>query len=608
MTRAAIYARFSTELQNEKSTEDQIALCRAYAIRNGLDVVAVYEDKARSGASMFGRDGLLTLLEAAGQKTFDAIVVEALDRLSRDMADLAGLHKRLSFLGIEIQAVHDGIADAVLIGIRGLVGQMQRDDGAKKVRRGMAGVVRDGRHAGGRAYGYRPILGRPGELEVVEREAEVVRRIFDAYSAGRTPRDLACDLNRDGIAPPRGTRWNGSTINGNAQRGVGLLFNELYVGRIIWNKVRMVKNPDTGKRVSRPNPKDQWQTKEVPHLRIVDDDVWQKVQALKIARVNASSHFKRRPAHLLSGLLRCGICGSGMSVHDRDKTGKTRIRCSAVRESGSCSNRRIIYLPEIERAVLDGMREQLRAPDLIEAYIRKYNQERRELAARSNSMRSALEGKRDRAKGELQRAIDLVIRGVIAEEDAKQRIAELKSQLSLIEAELFSLDEPPSAVALHPATLQRYTKTVDGLSKALADHATAADDRGPLIQNFRELVHSVTVHPKPARKGFEIEVKGKLAALIGGAAFPTARYTGKPTPLGGRHGAAIRGDSGCEVVAGGRYHPLSVRKSAYAVSPQHRAPLFRREGTPWRRRLPGQGVATSRFRPIFLAHASASCA
>ncbi|MGX5850063.1 recombinase family protein [Mesorhizobium sp. PL10] len=98
MTRAAIYARFSTELQNERSTEDQIALCRAYAVRNGLDVVAVYEDRARSGASMFGRDGLLALMEAAGQNRFDTLVVEALDRLSRDMADLAGLHKRLSFL------------------------------------------------------------------------------------------------------------------------------------------------------------------------------------------------------------------------------------------------------------------------------------------------------------------------------------------------------------------------------------------------------------------------------------------------------------------------------------------------------------------------------
>jgi DNA invertase Pin-like site-specific DNA recombinase len=149
MKPAAIYARFSTELQNERSTEDQIALCRTYAARHQLNVVATFEDKARSGASVFGRDGLMKLMDAARENLFTVVIVEALDRLSRDMEDLAGIHKRLSFQGIEIQAVHDGTADSILIGIRGLVGQMQREDGAKKVRRGIAGVVRDGRHAGG---------------------------------------------------------------------------------------------------------------------------------------------------------------------------------------------------------------------------------------------------------------------------------------------------------------------------------------------------------------------------------------------------------------------------------------------------------------------------
>ena len=209
-------------------------------------------------------------------RAFDVVVVEALDRLSRDMEDLAGIHKRLSFLGIEIDAVHDGTADAMLVGIRGLIGQMQREDGAKKVRRGMAGVVRDGRHAGGRAYGYRVVPGRRGELEIVEEEAEVVRRIFAEYAAGRPPRDIAGDLNRDGVAPPRG---HGGTLRPSmATRSAasGMIFNELYVGRIVWNKVRMVKNPDTGKRLSRPNPRDQWQGHRCPHLRIIDDETWDK--------------------------------------------------------------------------------------------------------------------------------------------------------------------------------------------------------------------------------------------------------------------------------------------------------------------------------------------
>lgn len=277
MKPAAIYARFSTELQNEKSTEDQIALCRAYAARHQLNIVATFEDKARSGASVFGRNGLMQLMDAARQHRFTVVIVEALDRLSRDMEDLAGIHKRLSFQGIEIQAVHDGTADSILIGIRGLVGQMQREDGAKKVRRGMAGVVRDGRHAGGRAYGYRSVPGKPGELEIVDDEAAIVRRIFAAYGAGRTPRDIAHDLNRENVLPPRGRQWNASTINGNAQRGAGLIFNELYAGRIIWNKVRMVKDPDTGKRLSRPNSRDEWQCINVPQLRIVEQSVWDRL-------------------------------------------------------------------------------------------------------------------------------------------------------------------------------------------------------------------------------------------------------------------------------------------------------------------------------------------
>lgn len=122
MPRAAIYARFSSDLQRDRSIEDQVALCQSYAAREGFPVVRLYEDRARSGASIFGRDGLMQLMEASRDRLFDVVVVEALDRLSRDQEDLAGLYKRLAFAGIEIRAVHDGVADQIQVGIRGLVG------------------------------------------------------------------------------------------------------------------------------------------------------------------------------------------------------------------------------------------------------------------------------------------------------------------------------------------------------------------------------------------------------------------------------------------------------------------------------------------------------
>uniref|UniRef100_UPI00273DAF2F recombinase family protein n=1 Tax=Oceaniradius stylonematis TaxID=2184161 RepID=UPI00273DAF2F len=263
MQRAAIYARFSTDLQNDRSVEDQHALCRTFAEREGLNPILQFEDRAQSGATLVGRNGIARLMRAAQNGQYSVLIVEALDRLSRDQEDLAHIWKRLSFLGIEIRAVHDGTADAIQVGIRGLLGNLFLTDLAHKVRRGMDGVVRDGRHAGGKAYGYAPVPGQPGELEIVREEAETVRRIFKEYAAGRTPREIAHDLNADQVPPPRGKHWTASTINGNKTRHHGILLNELYAGVLVWNRVRMIKNPDTGRRVSRPNPEEEWKRTEV---------------------------------------------------------------------------------------------------------------------------------------------------------------------------------------------------------------------------------------------------------------------------------------------------------------------------------------------------------
>jgi site-specific DNA recombinase len=136
LKRAFIYARYSTDLQNERSVED-------------LTIVGSEHDRAKSGASIFGRSGLTRIIEAATRGEFDVLISEHPDRISRDMADLAGIHKTLEFRGIEMNCVNAGRMDALQIGMHGVVGQMQREEGAKKVRRGLAGVVRDGRSAGG---------------------------------------------------------------------------------------------------------------------------------------------------------------------------------------------------------------------------------------------------------------------------------------------------------------------------------------------------------------------------------------------------------------------------------------------------------------------------
>ena len=119
-------------------------------------------------------------------------------------------------------------------------------DLADKTRRGLRGRVELGKSGGGLCYGYRVRRAThdgmaTGEREIVPAEAEVVRRIFSVYSTGMSPKAIARQLNAERCPGPGGAPWNPSTIHGNPARGTGILNNELYVGRLVWNRLRYVE-------------------------------------------------------------------------------------------------------------------------------------------------------------------------------------------------------------------------------------------------------------------------------------------------------------------------------------------------------------------------------
>jgi len=116
--RAAIYARFSTDLQRSESIQDQEHLCRALANRHGWEVVGVFGDRGMSGASTF-RPGYQDMLRAAQHGEFQVLVAEALDRLSRDQEDVAGLFKALSFAGVKIVTHAEGEINELHVGLKG---------------------------------------------------------------------------------------------------------------------------------------------------------------------------------------------------------------------------------------------------------------------------------------------------------------------------------------------------------------------------------------------------------------------------------------------------------------------------------------------------------
>lgn len=515
LSRTAVgYSRYSTDLQNERSIADQEALIRRYAQVNGLTLARLYSDAAQSGASILGRDGILELLADARAGGIDVVIVEELDRLSRDMEDLAGIHKRLSFAGVEIMAVHEGVASTVTVGLRGLVGQLFREDNARKIRRGLSGRVSQGLSAGGKAFGYAPHPTEKGRLLIVEDEAAIVRRIFKDFAAGQSPVQIARALTAEGAPKPRSSRaWNASTIYGWAERHSGILRNDLYTGRIVWNKSRMVKDPDTGRRVSRPNPAEEWKSHDAPDLRIIHADLWRAVQAMLTPKTTTPSERARmrRPTRPLSGLLRCAACGGGMSVKGKDKAGRVRIGCTRHMESRTCPAPRTWYLDQVEEHVIGLLRAELDRPHLLDLYVQEYNRARAEFAQTQIKRRARLQRTIDDLHAETDRLLQFVARGIgdmdriAADYDAKCR------QLTEARAEIALEPAPITNVALHPLAMAGYRHDLAQLAPLMAADQTSGQNG--YAEALRRLVETVTVGQTQAGQ-MEITITGRLRALI----------------------------------------------------------------------------------------------
>jgi site-specific DNA recombinase len=236
----------------------------------------------------------------------------------------------------------------------------------------------------------------------------------------------------------------------------------------------MIKDPHTGKRVSRPNPENQWQIVEVPELVIVPKDLYEAVRQKKAVRRQAHPSQQKRQRHLLSGLLRCSCCGASMSTKGTDKSHRMRIRCSAAAESGTCLDPKTFYLETVENAVLTGLKSEMQHPVMLAEYVKTYREERLRLARRAVQDRSRIERRIDEVTHEIERVVDAIAKGLGDVELLGPRSKALNQERKQLESQLANTQEPPNVVALHPQALKRY-EMIERLQAALARGVNAGD-------------------------------------------------------------------------------------------------------------------------------------
>ena len=502
--RVALYARYSTDQQSETSAADQLAALRAHIARRGWTEVSAYSDEGISGSALATRPGVQALMRAAAAGGVDLVLTEALDRLSRGQADVARLFELLTWQGVRLETLSGGPVTELHIGLEGTMNRLFLVELAKKTRRGLVGRVNAGFSGGGRCYGYN--IAAKGVLAVNEKEKAIVREIFERYAGGASPRAIAHDLNARGVPGPRGGTWSPSAIAGDRRAQDGILCNELYIGVRVFNRRRFRKHPETGRRSGLLNPPDQWIRKAEPALRVVDQDLWDRVHARQAAIAATPAGRTIKPKRLLSGLLRCQLCGSSMTLAGG------KYCCPGHREKGVCVNTKIIRAQTVEARVLESLREHLLSPAAIATAVRAYHDDME--AARRDLERDRAPAERELAELErrIDRANDAYERGNYELDVLEARTGPLKARRAELKAALATLDAP-APIRLHPKAGSFYADLVADLATAIE-----GDDAAELRDLIRTTIDHVDFEPRPGLGDFNLTVHGQLATILGIAA------------------------------------------------------------------------------------------
>jgi site-specific DNA recombinase len=328
---------------------------------------------------------------------------------------------------------------------------------AEKVHRGQEGRVLKGLNPGGKLYGYInvPILNpsRPGKYgrpavdgvkqEINSEQALVVVRVFRMYASGMGLALISKTLNAEGVVAPQPPRtrpvqaWCPSSIR-------EMLRNELYKGVRVWNRTVKTRNPETGRKVSKARPKEDWRRVAVPKLRIVSEELWNAVQAriahvnhkLGAARLGGMNRTVGSRSYLFSGLLICSECKSRLVIiSGQGKRGYVRYGCPSHRYRGVCENAVTIRQDRLEEQLLAALERRLANPEMVEHILVRFQQELQNRLAEMQRQTQGLEGlrrERMQLKAKAQRLVDAVA--------AAGHSPALLSSLAQVEGQLADVD------------------------------------------------------------------------------------------------------------------------------------------------------------------------
>lgn len=313
------YKRVSTAMQIDGySLDAQRARMKAYADFNDYEIVGEYEDAGKSGKSIEGRLQFRQMMEdvKSGKDNISYVLVFKLSRFGRNAADVLSTLQVMQDFGVNLICVEDGIdsskdAGKLMISVLSAVAEIERENIRVQTMEGRIQKAREGKWNGGFApYGYQLVNGK---LEINEEEAVAVRTIYDQYvNTDIGSNGISKYLENHGIRKIQ--RQNGKNPLFDAHLVRLILKNPVYCGKIAYGRRKTEKVHGTRNEYHLVE-QDNFLLVDGLHEAIIPEDVWNAAQVKLAAQAKKYEHVnkgKNERTHLLSGIVKCPICGAGM--------------------------------------------------------------------------------------------------------------------------------------------------------------------------------------------------------------------------------------------------------------------------------------------------------
>ena len=514
--KAAIYARVSSEKQEtDLSISAQLKALREHATRNGYEMVREFVDEAESGRTS-ARPAFRELISMARRpsKPFDVILVWKYSRFARSREDSIVFKTMLRKNGVQVLSISEPFEDTptgrLLEAIIESLDEFYSANLGEEVTRGMRESASRGFYVSSLTpYGYRKIKVKDGtkertKLELDLHQSPVVARIFKKVLEGNGLTEITKDLNREGIAGPRGKGWGKTTIH-------QLLANEVYTGTLVWCRTCIHKLPVI--RVENAWP------------AIVDRDTFDKVQALLKNRAPAQVHPRRVASrYLLSGLAKCGYCGKALIGLEAKGGQFSYYVCGTLikKGAGSCQAR-YLNSEKFEGLVINKIKQHILTEQNLREVVRLVNEEMDNVAKEYREGLDTISDEIGNINCRLERLYDALETGKLGLEDLGPRIQQLKHRQKQLQARKWELEALLPVRQAELASLETVTSYVDDLRTLLNESSLA--ERKSFIRSFvkevrvtgNEVLLTYTMPLPPA--GISQETGGVLSTVQYGGRY-----------------------------------------------------------------------------------------